>query len=195
VDRSRLAELVLSCVLPADRAAAVTGDFLEEAGSRGRVWFWSSILRTIISRVKSDFLERPLMMIRVGGLGFLRNALFPLLVYGLLVAAVKMLKAPDMKLARQIEWPVYILWPIWIFMGGRWAGRKARGCEAAAAVAVAGFGWMAVALDFAWLARNGIGLSSTIYLQSVWHDAVLIAGALWARYRDVRQMWRPARGS
>lgn len=34
MDRSRIAEFVLSCVLPEERAAAVTGDFLEEAESR-----------------------------------------------------------------------------------------------------------------------------------------------------------------
>jgi len=195
VDRSRVAEFVLSCVLPAERAGAVMGDFLEEAGARGQVWFWSSVVRTVVSRVKSDFLEGPLTMIRVGGLGFLRNALFPLLFFGLLLAAVKVLKAPDMKLARLLEWPVYILWPIWIFLGGRWAGRKGEGREIASALAVAGFGWMAVALDLVVLSRNGIRLGSTIYLQSVWHDVALIAGALWARYQNGRQPKRVSYGS
>lgn len=73
MDRSRVAEFVLSCVLPAERAAAVTGDFLEEAGERGGFWFWSSVFRTVASGVWSDIREAPGELIWLGVRGFFEN--------------------------------------------------------------------------------------------------------------------------
>jgi hypothetical protein len=59
--------------MPAERAAAVTGDFLEEAESRGPVWFWSSVFRLVSSTVWNQWKESPLELAGVGVLGFVLN--------------------------------------------------------------------------------------------------------------------------
>ena len=211
--RSGIAEFVLACVMPAERAVAVTGDFMEEASIRGSLWLWSSVVRTVLSRIAGDFLERPLTMIRVGGLGYLITLLFPLCVLGLLQIAVRWLShspghsfgeplaintpPPSAPPKLYLAWPlqsIHFLWPVWFFLSGKWAARRAQGREAASALAVAGFGGLGILVYLAVLWRNGLTPDLTIYLQSVWHDVVLMAGALWARYRDVRQTWRAARG-
>lgn len=156
----RVAEFLLSCVLPAERAAAVTGDFLEEAGERGAFWFWSSVVRTVVSQVLNDFRERPFAMIGIGVAGFLRNIAFmvPPLA-GLFILShfrghymrepvmVNVAPAgtpPRMELMWQINWTLNILWAVWLFGCGRWAARKMPGMEVAAGVAIGAMGWVAI---------------------------------------------------
>lgn len=60
--RDRLAEALLSLVGPADRAASAIGDLMEEAGERGRFWFWRSVMRVWLSLLGRDLLFAPLAM-------------------------------------------------------------------------------------------------------------------------------------
>ncbi len=64
--KSRIAEWILSQVLPPDRAASTVGDWLEDAAERGPVWFWSCVFRTVLSRIWSDLAESPGFMLRIG---------------------------------------------------------------------------------------------------------------------------------
>ncbi len=66
MERDRIAEWILSLALPAERAAAVTGDFLEEARERGGFWFWSSVLRTVAGCIWCDVRECPRELISLG---------------------------------------------------------------------------------------------------------------------------------
>ena len=57
--KPRIAEWILSQVLPPDRAASTVGDWMEDAPKRGDIWFWSSVFRTAASAIRSDFAESP----------------------------------------------------------------------------------------------------------------------------------------
>ena len=153
MDRGRAAEFLLSCVLPAERAAAVTGDFLEEAGARGQVWFWSSVFRTLVSRVVNDFCERPFALMGVGIVGCLRNLAF--VVASLAVSLIILLlnhwlpvmvnvappgAPPQIEPIWHLNWLAVIFWVVWLFQCGRWAARKMPGSEVASGVSVGG--WM-----------------------------------------------------
>ena len=62
-----VAEWILSLVATPDRAASTVGDLVEEATSRGTLWFWSSVLRTAGSHLWHDLTVSPLRML---GLAF-----------------------------------------------------------------------------------------------------------------------------
>jgi hypothetical protein len=62
VRRDRLAEALLSLVGPADRAASVIGDLMEEAGERGRIWFWRSVTRIWLALLGRDLIVAPFAM-------------------------------------------------------------------------------------------------------------------------------------
>ena len=59
------AEWILSLV--SDNAASTVGDLVEEASSRGALWFWASVLRTAGSHFWRDLSASPLAMV---GLAF-----------------------------------------------------------------------------------------------------------------------------
>ncbi len=58
-----VAEWILSLVAPPDRAASTVGDLVEEASSRGTLWFWSCVLRTAGSHLWHDLTVSPLRML------------------------------------------------------------------------------------------------------------------------------------
>ncbi len=60
--RDRVAEYLVSLVAPPERAASVVGDLMEEAGERGRVWFWSSVTRLWLSMLGRDLVRTPFAM-------------------------------------------------------------------------------------------------------------------------------------
>ncbi len=68
---ARVAEWILSQVLPPDRAASTVGDWMEDADERGSLWFWSCVLRTVLSRISSDFAESPGFMVGLALRGWL----------------------------------------------------------------------------------------------------------------------------
>jgi hypothetical protein len=58
-----VAEWILSLVAAPDRAASTVGDLVEEASTRGVLWFWSSVLRTAGSHLWHDLTDIPLQML------------------------------------------------------------------------------------------------------------------------------------
>ena len=60
--RDRVAEYLVSLVAPPERAASAVGDLMEEAGERGRVWFWSSVTRLWLSMLGRDLVRTPFAM-------------------------------------------------------------------------------------------------------------------------------------
>jgi hypothetical protein len=62
-----VAEWILTLVATPDRAASTVGDLVEEAASRGSLWFWSCVLRTAGSHLWHDLTVSPLRML---GLAF-----------------------------------------------------------------------------------------------------------------------------
>ncbi|HEY7190271.1 MAG TPA: hypothetical protein VH436_27150 [Vicinamibacterales bacterium] len=60
--RDRFAEGLLSLVAPADHAASVVGDLMEEADARGSLWFWQCVVRLAFSLLARDLLAAPLTL-------------------------------------------------------------------------------------------------------------------------------------
>lgn len=181
MDRSRVAEFVLSCVLPADRAAAVTGDFLEEAESRGPIWFWSSVARTVAARIAGDLVRRPFSMLGIGMAGCLR-IIAPVLGLALVAAVF----APyGHRLV--LEWIAALVIVPWQFRCGMWLGRYRPKSAFASCVSVIALGWIWLLIVHTTPARN-----TAHFVMGGVHDLLLISGALWARYRDVRRTWGAA---
>ncbi|HEY4088273.1 MAG TPA: hypothetical protein VGM43_20210 [Bryobacteraceae bacterium] len=181
MDRSQAAEFLLSCVLPVEQAAAVTGDFVEEFEGRGEFWFWSSVLRTVAARVASDFVRRPFLMLGIGITGCLL-IIVPAFAF---VFTLSSLSFGHPWLANWIFLPVILGWYV---RCGMWLGRCRPKSGLASCSAVILFGWMWTAIvhttpprPTAYLVMGGV------------HDVLIICGMLWARYRDVQQTWGVAR--
>lgn len=68
---ARLAEWILSLVMPPDRAASTVGDLLEECPPRGPLWFWSNVLRTARSHLWRDVIASPVEMLGLASPGWL----------------------------------------------------------------------------------------------------------------------------
>ena len=182
MDRNRVAEFVLSSVLPAERAAAVTGDFMEEFEGRGGFWFWSSVLRTVAARVASDFVRRPFAMFAIGIAGCLR-IIAPILMLAILAA-------PFAPYGHRwvLDWIAGLIVVPWQFRCGMWLGRYRPKSALASCVSVILLGWIWMLIVHTTPPR-----STANFVMSGGRDVLLISGALWARYRDVRQTWRAAR--
>jgi hypothetical protein len=145
---ARVAEWILSQVLPPDRAGCTVGDWLEDATDRGRLWFWSCVFRTVVWRIWIDIAESPFFLVTLALRGWLYS--FWLMVgtyFGLFVGVCILTPIVLLAgyLARQLHWQPS--WPpassalitqAWIgwcwFQTGRWIARRAPGRELAAGI-------------------------------------------------------------
>ncbi len=73
MDSGRLAEWILSLVLPPDRAASVVGDWIEDASARGSLWFWACVVRTVTARITKDIADSPFYLTGLAIRGCLLN--------------------------------------------------------------------------------------------------------------------------
>ena len=186
VDRGRVAEFVLSCALPAERAATVAGDFLEEAGERGGFWFWNSVFRTVARCVWCDVRENPGELIWLGFRGYFENfvgTVWYAFCLGLLSYPAFLLIAwmRHEKYAVQGDWLI-LLFAIWVATrrSGRSLGRQAPDRKLAACVVfflVCQAVQIAIGIGTAWFLNVSAGMPSF-----EWRDLVflvaLIYGAL-----------------
>ena len=208
MNRTRIAEWILSLALPNERAAAVVGDLAESVEERGRLWFWSCVLRLTGAKIWQDLSERPLAMIWLGVRGFVASALAPvacmLLVvfvlflidghgdirtrhdwaWSLLVRNVAKPSAPpDIELQRSVQWTMMLFWTAWIFRTGRAVARRTPGREIPACLAVSILGWIAILA--AQISSAQVMLAARTSFALVWmglaHDLALFAGALQMR--------------
>ncbi len=58
-----VAEWILRLVTTPDRAASIAGDLLEEASSRGIVWFWLNLFGTVASQLFEELRDARLRML------------------------------------------------------------------------------------------------------------------------------------
>lgn len=102
---SALAEMLLTFFTSADRAAAITGDLIEECERRGRIWFWLHVVRVTFALWRTSTTEAP---IHVVGLALVAGAVFaaPALAG---VAAVYLFPGPA-------------TWLSWIALSSLWLG-------------------------------------------------------------------------
>ena len=146
--KARIAEWLLSLVVPADRATATIGDFAEDASTRGSFWFWSSILQVIVSGLWNSLAERPLHLM---GLALRAWAVNLVAVFAQIVVLPFLMVMVLMPLTwlvpgiRSLPESVGItlgtvsgvlLWIAGIWLSGRWLARRAPTREVAACIAL-----------------------------------------------------------
>ena len=68
-----IAEGLLCLVTTRERAASTIGDLTERAATRGRIWFWSGVVRTAASLLCRNLAEQP---VRFAGLALLALAVY-----------------------------------------------------------------------------------------------------------------------
>jgi hypothetical protein len=173
MDRSGLAELLLSSVLPAERAAAVTGDFLEEFEGRGGFRFWSRVFRTAAAAVASDFVRRPLWMLAIGIAGSLRT-MAPGIALALLIGPL----AAHRDLLGFVVLLTGFCMAVWQVRCGMWLARYRPESAIASCMAVIATGWLFILLVTTTPART-----VNQQLVSASGDVLLLAGAAMQRRR------------
>ena len=141
--KSRIAEWILSQVLPPDRAASTLGDWMEDVDKRGSIWFWSCVLRTVLSRVWIDLADSPGFMLSLA----LRSCLYSWLIY--MIGTIVLVSGAYISILFQILPSPHAYTAFWFvgellgwtsvtaygIMTGRWTARRANGRAIAACVA------------------------------------------------------------
>jgi hypothetical protein len=96
------AEWILSLV--SDNAASTVGDLVEEASSRGALWFWASVLRTACSHFWHDLSACPLRMVGLAFWGVLATWFFSaLFAIAITVVRMRAFSNPQMSLKSKID--------------------------------------------------------------------------------------------
>jgi hypothetical protein len=135
-----VAEWLLSLVASPEQAAGITGDFVEQAQSRGAVWFWWSVVRTWVALPANEVIAHPVEMgsVALKGVGFLLLWQIAFLTpFLLLIAILNNLLPRD-----AVVWAVYYVLSaasvaISQYLVGKAVARRAAGREFSA--------WMALA--------------------------------------------------
>ena len=193
-----IAEWILSLVTTPERAAATVGDLLEDGGGHGVVWFWASVLSTMLALLWRDVLSNPRRMARLAVIGYLYQFLLyaaavlsiaVVLGIGILVAAALGIIDPQHPPVFQ-NWPISGLFGVVIyivvqFVVGRWLARRSPGQELAPCMVQVILGYVVAAVVwFLWSSISGVGYSIldvpnlAFYLLA---DASLWAGAITVR--------------
>jgi hypothetical protein len=68
--KDRIAEWILSLVVPPDRAASTVGDLMEDAGKGGWLWFWMCVARTALAFLLRNLAAAPLRLTGFAVLGW-----------------------------------------------------------------------------------------------------------------------------
>jgi hypothetical protein len=217
MDNLQVAEWILSSVLPPDRAAAAVGDFAEEAARRGSLWFWSCVFRTVITQIRSDLSANPVSMARLGLMGFAMNALVVVGSVLPLSALIRTIRHSDIGYYQhgwlwtvfltdtskdptylphwEIRWSIWaVCWLIYIarlFRTGSRMARQTSGREVGAAVSIALTGWV-IFLGFDFLSRSRIIITvgPGVIALGIFHDMILMAGAIRARLESIESRKR-----
>jgi hypothetical protein len=192
MDDAHLAESMLELVAPADHAAAVIGDLIEEAPRRGRRWFWLSVVRTALAFVWRDIATRPISTVFQAALGcvgfpvlaflcaaFVVFSVITLLAVGSLVFPGWVVDLPgDAVMSRLVGASVLMIAP---FEYGRAVARQWRE-HAAAVVATQAVIWLTCVLAFS---SNPVLLAQFPAVQ-----LFMLAGLVWQRRADLRKTAR-----
>lgn len=148
-----IAEWILSLTTTPERASSTAGDLLEEATTRGTVWFWASLVRTTASLVWRSWTEAPLTMASVAlratllQIGVLIGVLAATTAVSLIFVAALLLFSVKPELVVKVPgsdslWIEMTVWGIAIVMAafgafiiGQWIARRSRGQELPACIA------------------------------------------------------------
>jgi hypothetical protein len=171
--KSGIAEWILSQVLPPDRAAPTVGDWMEDADKRGNIWFWSSVIRTAVSRVWSDLAESHRLV-----LGLALRSSAPVLAHCVDATLWSLDKA---------LWSQWTLVSVASLVGigvvtGRWIALRAQ--DRKVAVCIAASLIPAILIGLAALALPRFRTGPSMVLQNALFGISLLAGALPPRPRQ-----------
>jgi hypothetical protein len=178
-----IAEWLLALVTTPDRAASTVGDLAEGATTRGALWFWSGVLRTVGSLVWRDVVEHP---VRITGLALLGVAVYVgmYLLFGfldgLVFFAAAYLSGNHLQLD-SIGWKIWFAAPMLVgsLLVGRMLARWAPGRELAACLMYGIFASINELLVPMILGAKGSYSALLCVL-------IVPAGAAWGRSRRLR---------
>ena len=141
----RIAEWILSQVLPPERARSAVGDWREDIDQRGAIWFWCCVFRTAAAHVWSELAESAATMARLGLTGFVMTMLVPVgftflvsslrhgdfkynhdQLWSIVFIHTNQQHRPHWDVRWQINLAVILLWAACVFQTGRWIARGAR---------------------------------------------------------------------
>jgi hypothetical protein len=203
VRRDTLAETLLALVGSADRVGSVVGDLIEEAGGRGRLWFWRSVTRLWLAMLGRDLMRAPLAMALSCAAGWFVYMLMSVVMAfaGYVAATVAWgvayvfanhtgLELLTRAVNLRFDWPpipdlatyliqAAVLFAIAPFHIGRGSARFWRGHEVSLAVVMLII-WSAMAT---FVPLVGVGISARPAMVPVMVSFVL-AGALFERFRS-----------
>jgi len=80
MDKSKLAEKILSLVMEPLQAAAVVGDLLEARPARSALWFWTNVGQTFCATLGRSLARRPGFVLGVAALTVLREIYYSVLL-------------------------------------------------------------------------------------------------------------------
>jgi hypothetical protein len=165
-----------------ERAGSVQGDLMEEAQSRGRVWFWSQVIRTTGALCWQGFAGSPLAILKVMLCGGVAWFVVTLVMFAG-DAAVEFL-------FRSLGVPIHIR-AVWDFLlaallTGIILGRAApvRGMHASAGLAFASIPVLALLFNFR--AIPPAGLADYRLTALALSEALLLLGTAFSRLRAAR---------
>ena len=204
---SRMAEWILSLVLPPERAASTVGDWLEASSERGTIWFWSCVFRTLFARIWSGLTDNPVTMASIGVSGFARNFMVLAGFYGLFLLLVHGPWRPDIRYRHDwlwttlmvnhagkgappqinLRWPfeliAWLLYSARLIQTARWLSKRAPGLEMAGFVTIALTGWVSIIL---FLCYGPLLLTRESILMYIGHDLILCSSVVWMRRHSFR---------
>lgn len=183
---THIAEWILRLVTSRARAASTTGDLVEEAATRGMVWFWSRVLRTAASLLWREVAENPARFTSVALMALAVEIVASLLLAGL--SGIEFLTAAwsghQIQLS-SIWWRIGLDGPplLMSLLVGRMLARWAPDRELAACLAYAILGSIfSLILDV--FSPGGLGLSALlwVFLGDAAQRTPVLAGAVWGRH-------------
>lgn len=186
---THIAEWILGLVTNRDRAVSTVGDLVEEASSRGVVWFWSGILRIAASLLWRGVAENPLRLAGVAFIGLAVDVLVSLLVAALsglvfffVAWSGHQVQGNPVWLTIGLDAPTLLV-SLWI---GRILARWAPGRELSACLAYGILGSL-FSLVMMFVAPSGLGVSALIgaFLSDLLQRTPVLAGAVWGRHRTL----------
>ncbi len=139
---TRIGEWILALVMTDDRAAATVGDLMEDAQTRGVLWFWAGVLGTAFSIVWRDLRAEPGRMAWLAARAWAFQMIC-VVGWGLLYGLADGLSRQWRRSPGIPAWSSTAFQAAGLavaFLAGRWIARRARGRELAACFALAAVG-------------------------------------------------------
>ena len=142
MDKARVATWILSTVVAPGQARSAVGDWLEDSGMRGNIWFWKCVSRTVVAHIWTGLAESPRSIAILG----LRAWVYSLWITAGFFFLAFLILLPFFGLAawllpgkNPLPEPLFSLfgWGLsaaCTFQVGKWLARRAPGREVAACI-------------------------------------------------------------